>query len=272
MNKISLFGGRGFIGSHFYRKYQSETFIEDRDSNNPKFNEILYLISTVHNYHIFSNLHIDIDTNLKKLISVLEFCKDRDITFNFTSSWFVMGHSKLPASETDIPNPKGFYSITKKAAEDLLICFCKTFGVKYRIFRLANVYGPNDEKAGKQKNALQYLINEIKSNKNINLYYNGDFLRDYIHVSDAVECIKFLMANGNTNEIYNIGSGRPINFRQIMDYVKTQTNSTSEFHAIEPPIFHSHVQVRDMYLDISKIEKLGWKNKINIWDGLKTIL
>ena len=65
--------------------------------------------------------------------------------------------------------------------------------MNYRIFRLANVYGPDDNGYIKKKNALQYLIGEIKNNNDIKLYYDGNFIRDYIYVNDVCRAIKLCM-------------------------------------------------------------------------------
>lgn len=273
-NMLSLFGN-GFIGHRYYElnNLNNDIYIEPRESNNPTHDNILYLISTTHNYHIYSNINIDIDTNLKKLVAVLENCKNREnLIFNFISSWFVYGNIKPPFREDDLCAPKGFYSITKKTAEDLLISFCSTFNIKYRIFRLANVYGNGDKHISKQKNALQYLINEIKLNHDIDLYYGGDFYRDYIYVDDVCAAMKFLMKHAPVNEIYNIGNGRPIKFLELMNYVKNKYNSSSIFNPILPPVFHKNVQVRDAYLDIRKLENLGYFNNIDIWKGLDKII
>ena len=169
-------------------------------------------------------------------------------------------------------NPKGFYSITKKCAEDLLISFCKTFDIKYRILRLSNVYGKSDNNFSKKKNALQYLIQEIKNNNPINLYFNGEFIRDYTHVQDICQAIKLVISHGNVNEIYNIGNGDPILFKDIIYFVKEQTNSKSKLNFIDQPDFHKIVQVKDMYLDTAKLKNLGYIPKYNIFDGLKTLL
>src|SRR3990167_1605560 len=168
---ISLFG-RGFIGGRFHEMYKDEVFVEERDSLIPKYNNILYLISTTHNYNIYSDINIDIDTNLKKLVAILENCKNRkNLVFNFISSWFVYGDIKMPFKETDLCNPKGFYSITKKTAEDLLISFCTTFSLQWKIFRLANVFGPGDKGVNKQKNRLTIFANKIKKNEDVDLYW-----------------------------------------------------------------------------------------------------
>ena len=268
---IDLFGGTGFIGKNFKNIYGDNVYIHAREDNFPVYKDVLYMISTTHNYHVFSDIHKDIDTNLTKLVSVLQNCKDKDIVFNFVSSWFVYGDTSLPAKEDGWCKPKGFYSITKKCAEDLIISYCQTFGIKYRILRLCNVYG-NDDTVSKQKNALQYLIGEIKESKPIKLYYGGNFIRDYMYVDDICKAIKLCISKIECNQIINIGSGIPQNFREIIDFVMMETKSNSKIEVVDAVEFHKIVQVKDMYLDNTKLKSAGFNQEINIFDGIKKLL
>ena len=120
---IDLFGGTGFVGSNFYNLYKDEVYVHPRNHNVPYYKNILYMISTTDNYNVLEDPYKDINTNLIKLMDVLDNCKNKDVIFNFVSSWFVYGDTDLPAKETSYCNPKGFYSITKKCAEDLLISY-----------------------------------------------------------------------------------------------------------------------------------------------------
>ena len=141
---ISVFGSSGFIGNKFCEKFDCHR-IGRNDIVIPEgTTKIVYFISTDDNYNIFSNPFLDIETNLIHLIKVLEECKGKDIEFIFISSWFVYGDTELPANENSCCNPRGFYSITKRTAEQLLESYCKTFGLKYKIIRLANVIGKDD--------------------------------------------------------------------------------------------------------------------------------
>lgn len=269
--KIDLFGGTGFIGSA-YKKLYPETNIHKREDDTPIYSDVLYMISTTHNYHVYENIHKDVDTNLTKLLKVLSNCKDKNITFNFISSWFVYGECDLPAKEDSTCKPKGFYSITKKCAEDLIISFCQTFNIEYRILRLCNVYGEEDFKASKQKNALQYLINEIKNNREIQLYNNGDFVRDYMYVDDVCRAIHLCITEAKTNQIINIGSGTAYKFKDLIDLIVKETNSKSKITPVEASSFHKIVQVKNMVLDNEKLKKLGFKENIKIEDGLKKLI
>jgi len=270
---ISVFGSTGFIGSRFCELFDREVVRIGRDNYVPKTGEVLYLISTTNNYNVFDNPNLDIDTNLTVLVDVLKNCKNKGIVFNFVSSWFVYGKNEsLPAREEDPCNPKGFYSITKRAAEQLVISFCETFKIKYRIFRLGNVYGEGDASVSKKKNALQYLIGEIIDNKDINLYDGGTNIRDFIYVDDVCRAMKLCMEKSDINNIVNISNGRPYQFLSLMEHTRDRVKSKSKFISVKPTEFHDIVQVKNMYLDTTKLKKLGFKPKISIEDGLNIVI
>lgn len=273
-NKTSVFGSTGFVGSEYCRLFPEQVVKIQRESRVPQSDDILYLVSTNHNYNVFSDVHLDIDTNLNLLMDVLENCKkNKDITFNFVSSWFVYGKSgDLPAKEDSHCNPKGFYSITKRAAEQLLISYCETFEIEYRIIRLCNVYGPADTKVSKKKNALQYLTNRIVKGESVDLYDGGENIRDFLHIEDVCRAINLIIKNSPKNDIINVGSGIPHKFIDMMSYVKNKTGSESVFTFVKPPRFHKVVQVQDMYLNIDKLKDLGFKPKYNIWKGLDMLI
>jgi nucleoside-diphosphate-sugar epimerase len=267
MEKLNIFGGTGFIGKRFCQMYDQEVIINDRSDYSPKSNNILYLISTIDNYNIHNDLHVDIDTNLKVLMNVLDnFKHNKDTVFNFVSSWFVYGqNNKTPFKEDDLEcNPTGFYSITKRCAEQLIISFCNTFDIKYRIFRLANVLGEGDYKISKKKNALQFLIKEIVENKDVELYYGGNVLRDYIYVDDVCEAIYHCINQAPLNEIINIGSGKPYLFLNIVKKAIKYSKSKSKIINIDPTHFHNIVQVKNSYLDTTKLQNYGYDCKYNI--------
>ena len=269
---INVLGGNGFVGSR-YRELTENVVINAKYDYDVKDNsEVVYFISTVDNYNVHTNPYLDIETNLTTLVKTLEYCKDKNVTFNFISSWFVYGDVELPAKEDSYCDPKGFYSITKRTAEQLIISYCETFDIKYRILRLANVLGKSDYKVSKKKNALQYMINQVVNNEDINLYDGGTMYRDYIHVDDVAQAINLIIEHGKTNEIYNIGNGEQIQIRNALEYVKLKTNSTSNFGTIETVDFHKIVQTKNMVLDISKIKNLGYKPKYNLNQMLDTLI
>ena len=261
---ISVYGASGFVGSRFCNLYPNFVLRQEREERKPRTENILYLISTVDNYNVHSNITLDVETNLKVLCEVLDFCRDSNLTFNFISSWFVYGKTQLPAKEEYTCSPTGFYSITKKAAEDLLISFCKTYNVKYRIIRLCNVLGVGDGKASSKKNALSYMVGLLKNNEDVYLYDDGTPIRDVMHVDDVCRAIKLICDNGNINEIYNVGSGQPTTIGDIINRAKEYLNSSSQVKYKEAPEFHKLVQTKDFWFDTTKLKNLGFEQTIPI--------
>ena len=260
-DKISVFGGTGFIGSRFCELYDGVKI--PRDQKFPETDNVLYCISTTTNHNIYEDLHVDINTNLNVLMDVLDNCRSENITFNFVSSGFVYGPEVISASEEDYCNPKGFYSITKRTAEQMLITFCETFGIKYRIFRLANVYG-QDTNSSHKKNVLGYIINQLKNNEDVDVHYYGKFKRDFIYVDDVCDALFYLMNISEVNQIYNVSSGVAIEFRYPVEYCKKLLGSTSQINYLPN-------KVNDYYLNTDKIKKLGFELKTPLEKGLKTI-
>jgi nucleoside-diphosphate-sugar epimerase len=276
---INVFGGSGFVGSRYVdltaNPNHTNIIVNDREDYEVKDNvkDVVYFISTIDNYNVHTDLHIDIDTNLTTLMYVLESLKGKgDITFNFISSWFVYGDVPLPAKEDSYCSPKGFYSITKRTAEQLIISFCETFNIKYRILRLANVLGKSDTKVSVKKNALQYMINEIVNNRDVNLYDGGNVFRDYIYVDDVVQAVNLIIDKGNTNEVYNIGNGQEIYLKDALEYAVTSSGSIAKLNSIDAVDFHKTVQTKNMVLDVSKIIKLGYIPKYNIRQIIDTLI
>jgi nucleoside-diphosphate-sugar epimerase len=272
MNKISVFGGTGFIGGTFCRLYSEDVILVPRESKQFKTNEVLYFISTTTNQSVFNNLHLDINTNLSFFVDVLENCKDKDITFNFISSGFVYGNDIVDAKETDCCNPTGFYSITKRCAEQLLISFCETFGIKYRILRIGNVYGL-DKTISPGKNVLGYMIQLLKENKDIKLYGGGEFLKDYMFVEDICKAIKLILEKGNVNEIYNIASGTSMTFKDIIQNAKDilQSQSNSNLISIPFPKEQEYIQIKNMTLNTDKLKDMEFVCSMDFQRGLQIL-
>jgi nucleoside-diphosphate-sugar epimerase len=267
---INLFG-HGFIGKHFSNKYNC--IINDRNDIIPKSNEILYFISTTDNYNIYTNPHIDIDTNLTLLIRFLENCKNLkdQVTINFASSWFVYGEGEN-VNENSNCDPHGFYSITKRAAEQLLISYCKTFKINYRIMRFANVIGIGDYNASLKKNAITALLKKICNNEEVNIYHGGEFYRDYIDVRDLVDAINLVCTTGKFNEIYNIGTGKQTKFIDAINFIVKQSNSSSKINYVDSSDFHKIVQTKSFSMNCNKIMDLGFKPKYTVYDSLDNII
>ena len=272
---FSIYGSTGFIGSRFMDMYPQESISIPRLQNKPMSTDVVYFISTAHNYYIFEKPHLDIDTNLNKLIDVLEEFRlnNPDGVFNFISSWFVYGmNSTMNTKESDYPDPRGFYSITKRTAEQMLICYCDTHKLKYRILRMTNIIGEGDKGVSTKKNALQYMMGLLKKNEPVKLYDNGENIRDYMHVDDACRAIHLCVTNSPTNTITNISNRQPVTIGELVRYSKKKMGSTSEIHSIETPAAHKIVQYVEVCLNNDKLLSYGYTPSINTIEAVDRIL
>lgn len=266
---VTLYGN-GFIGSKYAQLYPC--IVNSRDDFTPKTDELLYFVSTTDNYNVFSNPFLDIDTNLTLLVKTLEQCKTNTNTvFNFASSWFVYGQTENNAIEESYCKPKGFYSITKHCAEQLLVSYCETFNLGYRIFRFSNVVGSGDKKISHKKNALSYLIQKLVNHEDISLYDGGNFYRDYIHVEDVCHAINMIL-NEKINQVINIGTGKPVLFLDIINYVIKKVGSKSNISSINQPQFHKVVQNKSFYMNCDKLYNYGFKPRFNLYEIIDELI
>ena len=285
MNSLNVFGGNGFVGSQFCKTTNNKVILNERNDYTVKSANCLYCVSTIHNYNVYDDNLLDINTNLIVLMKVLDNYKKyidetkQEGCFNFISSWFVYGKdcgfdvNSTGISENEFCDPKGFYSITKRCAEQLLISYCSTFNLNYRILRLANILGKNDNKVSQKKNALQFMFNQFKTDNPVELYDNGQIYRDYIDVRDCANAIELILNKGELNSIYNIGNGIPLVFRDLIEYAHKKLNSKSEIKIIEQKEFHKKVQSsRSFYMNNDKLKSLGYSPKYTIWETIDEIL
>jgi len=276
--ELTVMGGRGFVGGH-YAKLYPRCIVNDREDYETHSADVLYLISTVHNYHVFDRPLLDIETNLSTLVRVLENWRHfqgkggPSGVFNFVSSWFVYGRQADPhgVREDAVCDPRGFYSITKRCAEQLLASYCEAYGLRYRILRLGSVIGPGDRKASAKKNAVQHMVNLLARGEPVEIYGDGCSYRDFIHVDDCAAAINRVVLQGAVNEIYNIGNGRSWTLKEVILYAATKLRSSSRISFIEPKDFHKKVQVASFYMDSGKLRGLGYSPRFigsRLFDGL----
>lgn len=278
--KISVYGGFGFVLGEFCRQFKDDVIRIEKNNVIPQSRRILYGISTTDNYNIFDSSTLDIETNLLHLMDVLDACHKtygNKFEFTFVSSWFVYGQvpssKEHPLTEDAQCNPTGFYSITKRCAEQLLSSYCETFGIQYRILRLANVIGAKDNKISKKKNAIQYLLGKIVQNESIELYDGGDFYRDYIDVRDCAKAIMAVMSFPAPRKLYNISNGQSYRFRDLVEFAINYAQSKSLiWDKLDKPEFHNVVQSKNVFLSNISLKETGYTPQFTVWDSIRDII
>jgi nucleoside-diphosphate-sugar epimerase len=294
-------GGLGLIGSQIANTLQGQVTILSRSLNNKQRltkkatiiqkdllkissrdlsgTDIIYhCASTVHNYHVLTDPHIDIQTNLTGTITLLEAVKNlkKKPVFVYLSTFFVYGNThdetKKSINEKSSTDPLAIYPATKLCAESIIKLYGKLYNIPYRIVRLTNVYGEHESFDNKKKGALNFLIMQAVRGEKLNIYRGGNFYRDYIYVDDVVSALMFLEKKQTVNEIFLIGFGKPVYFKELITHLHNVTGNKSLIEEIEPPEFHKIVGIRNFKADTSKINNLGWKAKIDYKEGIERIV
>lgn len=279
-SRLSIMGV-GFVGQRYCDLYPTEVSPELRSTITPTQDDVLWLRSTVDNYApTRGDLKTDIATNLTHTMEVLPNVRG---VFNAVSSWFVYGansgHDRvLPAREGDRCDPRGFYSITKLAMEQMVASYCDTAAAglvsgpsAYRILRLCNVIG-NDPGAGKTKNALVHMIDQVVRGEEITLY-SGDCYRAVMHVSDVCRALNLCLSTPATlNSITNIGPTSSTRMYDLIQHAIAVTGSKSKVTLIAPPRFHQIVQVPDFHMDTTKLHALGFVPEMDAYQAVERVI
>lgn len=236
---------------------------------------IFHCASTVDNYNIHEEPFKDVDVNCTGTISLLEACRKHNprARIVYTSTFFVNGNlENLPANSESPCNPLGIYPTTKLAAEHFCKIYNQVFDMNTVIARFTNVFGPKEERENKKKAAFNYLINLAIQGKDIPIYGEGSFVRDYIYVKDAVSGLLKIAEKGEKGEVYYVGRGEGIKFKDLMQIVLEEAKS-GKLNFISPPEFHNRVGINDYFCDNGPLRELGWKPETSLRQGIKqTIL
>lgn len=262
---LSIYGGTGIIGSYFQGLFPS--LLVPRDQLAPGTKRVLYLISTTDNESFKEDPLIDVNTNLVELMRRLDACRKEGVEeFNFVSSWFVYGPTYRQPHEYVDCKPRGFYSITKYTAEQLVKEYCTEFKINYRILRLGNVYGGPDPGTHK-RNALHFLINRLKKKESVRVM--NYLTRDFIHILDACRAIHFTCYTGQPNSIYNIGTGKTTELSKAIEYANELLGNPSKIYRFSPS--HTYNQAIRFSLDCGLLNNLGFTPIFDIYQGLEDL-
>lgn len=239
---------------------------------------IYHCASTVDNYHILDDPYIDIETNIRGTIKLLEACKGltKKPKVVFFSTFFVYGNeydrSKTPINEESKTEPLALYPATKLCAESVIKLYSRLYGIDYIICRLTNVYHESEDFTNKKKGALNFIIMQAVKGEPLYVYEGGNFCRDYIYLEDVVSAVKFLVSRKIKNETFLVGFGKPVLFGDIIDYIHELTGRRSALSNIEPPEFHKVVGIINFVASTEKINRLGWKAKVDYREGIEKVV
>ncbi len=164
--------------------------------------------------------------------------------------------------ETDLLKPSNPYSATKAAAEQLVMGWGRTHGIKYRITRSSNNYGPGQS----NEKFIPSILESAKSGRKAKVYGNGLNRREWTHVEDNCAAIFLVMEKGADSEIYNISSGEELTNLEVAKKVLSAAGKPGNYFELVADRPGHDVRYS---VDSTKIAKLGWKPKISFEEGIR---
>jgi UDP-glucuronate 4-epimerase len=220
----------------------------------------------------FSKPGIYYKNNIKGFYNVLEFCRLNRSNLIFASSSSVYGASKKKTfKETDETSlPISFYAATKKCNEVMAAAYSKNYRFSAVGVRFFNVYGP----WGRPDMSIYKFTAAMQKNKYINIYGNGNQIRDFTYIDDAINLIEKIMEKQkkslkNKFDVFNSGRGQCI---KINDLVRLISKKIKKIPKIKKTI----MQKGDVFFTNSSsrkiIDKLNFRPKISLVEGIDNFI
>jgi UDP-glucose 4-epimerase len=231
---------------------------------------IFHLSSTTQPQTSNVNPIFDIQSNLINTINLLDhlrYMPKVPIIF-LSSGGTVYGIPKqIPIPENHQTQPQCSYGIVKLTIEKYLAFYHLTYGINYRIIRLANPYGPGQLNL-KQGVIGAFLLRVLK-NEQLVVWGDGTIVRDYIYISDTINALVLAAEYQGKERIFNIGSGSGRSILEIINEIENIIDKkTNTIFSVK-----REFDVSISILDISLAEKeLGWKPIISLDQGLSKTL
>ncbi len=300
--KILVTGCAGFIGSHLCEKLISLGYhvvgIDNFSTGKKKFIESLIgnknfelkkldLLNEQKLYRYFKNVKLvfhlaanadvkngflhpkkDLEQNTLVTYNVLEAMRKQSIKkIIFASTGSIYGEpKKFPTKENyDFPIQTSLYGSSKLACEGLIQAYSSGFGFKSIIFRFVSIMGERYTHG----HLFDFYKQLIKNKSKLKVLGNGLQKKSYLNVSDCIDAMIMTMHRNIKNvQIYNLGTDRFITVKHSIKIILRVLN-------LKPKIYYKGGKrgwIGDspkIYLDTSKIRKIGWKTKKTIEESIK---
>ncbi len=248
-----------------------------------KFDYVINLAAQAGVRYSLKNPYAYIDSNITGFMNIIEGCRNNGIKHLVyaSSSSVYGGNTQMPFSVShNVDHPISLYAATKKANELMAHTYSHLFKIPMTGLRFFTVYGP----WGRPDMSLFIFTKAIIDNKPIEIYNNGNMLRDFTYIADIVEGIKRIIykipaANSEWNSfspdpsissapyrLFNIGNNNPVELMHFIEIIEKKLNKKAEkiFLPMQPG------DVPATYADIESLEKyIGFKPATPIETGIE---
>ena len=228
-----------------------------------------------------------IQSNLIGFYNILEACRNHPVEhLVYASSSSVYGsNKKVPYSTDDkVDNPVSLYAATKKSNELMAHAYSKLYNIPSTGMRFFTVYGP----AGRPDMAYFGFTNKLVKGDTIQIFNDGNCMRDFTFVDDIVEGVVRIMQGAPEKKqgedglplppyaVYNIGNNNPENLLNFVDILQQELIRAKvlpgdyDFDAHKKLVPMQPGDVPTTYADTSALERdFGFKPSTSLREGLR---
>ena len=234
---------------------------------------IFHLAGQVNHVDSIRNPIQDLDINCRGTLVLLESCRkyNREAKIIFAGTRGEYGSSvKLPVAEDHPTNPKGIYAVTNLTAEKMVLVYHDVHKIQGACLRITNTYGPRHQMAHDEYGVVNWFIRKAIDGEMIPVFGDGNILRDFLFVDDAVECfIEVANSPQAYGEVFNVGTGIPFSFIDLAKKI-VRVAGTGKVALTDFTKERKEVEPGDYYTDISKIRGvIGWEPRASLEEGLR---
>jgi GDP-L-fucose synthase len=164
------------------------------------------------------------------------------------------------------------YAIAKIAGIKMCEAYRDQYGCNFISAMPTNLYGPNDNYDLNNSHVLPAMIRKFHTAKeqgddHVELWGTGSPMREFLHVDDLADACYFLMMNYDEKLFVNVGTGEDLTIKALAEMVKDIVKFEGEIRW--------NTQKPDgtprKLMDVSRINKFGWKHKIALRDGISSV-
>tara|TARA_B110000003_G_C16613186_1_gene520235 strand:- start:48 stop:1055 length:1008 start_codon:yes stop_codon:yes gene_type:complete len=206
-------------------------------------------------------------TNVNSFYDILELAKNNNATLVYASSAATYGKLQSPQTIGN-ENPENPYGYSKYMMDQIAHRFSiKNQEIVIIGLRFFNVYGPREFFKAKTASMIIQLGHQILRNESPRLFVNSEnIFRDFIYIDDVIKA-NLIASNSQKSGLYNVGTGIPRSFKDIVDVLQLEFNTDLDIEYFANPYndYQNHTQA-----DISSLkEDLNFHPKISLEQGIK---
>lgn len=176
-----------------------------------------------------------------------------------------------PESYWGSVNPVGIrscYDEGKRCSETLFMDYHRLHGVRIKIIRIFNTYGPR--MAAHDGRVVSNFVVQALKGENLTIYGDGRQTRSFQYVDDLIDGMIRMMATGD-DFIGPVNIGNPGEFTMLELAEKVIRLTGSKSRIVFEPLPHDDPRQRKPDITLAK-ERLGWEPKVPLDEGLKQII